>query len=584
MRKVKIERFRSIMSMELIIDTSYNQIAFCGKNNVGKTNTLRAINLFFHPECYQQTEDMPKLKYATGGAAIHPKISIEFYDEISNVSYALSRDFSKNDEDGLVGKKGKNALSLDEIKKILKNFEFIYIESVNVFMPSLIEKLTDDIIDVRYDKSRFSQLKGALKKAYDEYIDGLDGILKNFAEEISSTFKQFQSSWSVAFQLPKKPQKFRELISDEVSLKLDDSGSIGVDNKGAGLQRLAAILLCFETILRQRSKKSIFICIDEPDVFLHEGLQRKLKNFFDEKMRSMQLFYTTHSKIFVNPCNLKNVFLLSASYEPKFSVRKNQNINVVKTNLVDINQESGYKMICEHLGIENFEYEPLKECNIIVEGNCDKRYIKELCKFFSIDCPNIISANGATNVEKYLNFYESYYKNNETEKRKFVRILLDNDNTGRSCEAKLKSNSYPHLAIDIKLMPNFNGVVIEGKPNNEIEDFIYPELFCDLLNYILSKMGLKSISKDQVCKKIEQKAFKSAGILNLCDYEVKVNNPDDCRIHLTSSDNGTSQLKENLAKNFKLDGNRKMQVLLEEYDKKHPEVKNTLLSICSFAT
>ena len=55
--------------MVLPIDPSYNQIAFCGKNNVGKTNTLRAINLFFHPESYQMSEDMPKFMDATDALA-----------------------------------------------------------------------------------------------------------------------------------------------------------------------------------------------------------------------------------------------------------------------------------------------------------------------------------------------------------------------------------------------------------------------------------------------------------------------------------------------------------------------------------
>ena len=46
--KVEIERFRSILKkLELNIDISYNLISICGQNNVGKTNTLRAINLFF---------------------------------------------------------------------------------------------------------------------------------------------------------------------------------------------------------------------------------------------------------------------------------------------------------------------------------------------------------------------------------------------------------------------------------------------------------------------------------------------------------------------------------------------------------
>ena len=38
--KIKIERFRSILKLELSIDTSFNLVSICGQNNVGKTNTL----------------------------------------------------------------------------------------------------------------------------------------------------------------------------------------------------------------------------------------------------------------------------------------------------------------------------------------------------------------------------------------------------------------------------------------------------------------------------------------------------------------------------------------------------------------
>lgn len=64
--KCEISRYRSILSMTLDISQELNSIAICGQNNVGKTNTLRAINLFFFPENYDREKDMPKIKKATG--------------------------------------------------------------------------------------------------------------------------------------------------------------------------------------------------------------------------------------------------------------------------------------------------------------------------------------------------------------------------------------------------------------------------------------------------------------------------------------------------------------------------------------
>lgn len=59
------------------------------------------------------------------------------------------------------------------------------------------------MIDVQYDRARFTQSKKALKESYEDYVDGLNEILTGFADEISNTFKSFQDEWSVKFLVPK---------------------------------------------------------------------------------------------------------------------------------------------------------------------------------------------------------------------------------------------------------------------------------------------------------------------------------------------------------------------------------------------
>ena len=87
-----INRYRSILSMAIDISSDLNLVALCGQNNVGKTNTLRAINLFFNPETYTPEVDMPKIKHATGGQSIHPKIEITFWDDKKDIFYVICRD------------------------------------------------------------------------------------------------------------------------------------------------------------------------------------------------------------------------------------------------------------------------------------------------------------------------------------------------------------------------------------------------------------------------------------------------------------------------------------------------------------
>lgn len=105
---VTINRYRSIMNLKIDIDSTHNLIAICGENNVGKTNTLRAIDLFFNPDNYDSSIDRPMLKQAQGGASIDPRISIEFYNSKNSEFYLVTRDFKKYEfkaDNGLKGEK-----------------------------------------------------------------------------------------------------------------------------------------------------------------------------------------------------------------------------------------------------------------------------------------------------------------------------------------------------------------------------------------------------------------------------------------------------------------------------------------------
>lgn len=79
--KLEINSFRSILKLKLRIQSEPNLISICGENNVGKTNTLRVLNLFFNPDEYDLSLDRPTLKQAQGGARIDPKITVTFYDD-----------------------------------------------------------------------------------------------------------------------------------------------------------------------------------------------------------------------------------------------------------------------------------------------------------------------------------------------------------------------------------------------------------------------------------------------------------------------------------------------------------------------
>ena len=93
--EIQINRYRSILSLDVKVSNDNNLVAICGKNNVGKTNTLKAIRLFFQPDEFN-TNDIPTIKMATGGQSLYPKITITFIDSSTSIYYCITRAFKNN--------------------------------------------------------------------------------------------------------------------------------------------------------------------------------------------------------------------------------------------------------------------------------------------------------------------------------------------------------------------------------------------------------------------------------------------------------------------------------------------------------
>ena len=89
--KVKISNFRSIVNIEIKIEKKKNYVCFWGANNVGKTNVLNALALFFDKNEYIAEKDCPNHKfYGTRGGHYQPKIEITFNNDNDIYQFFLS--------------------------------------------------------------------------------------------------------------------------------------------------------------------------------------------------------------------------------------------------------------------------------------------------------------------------------------------------------------------------------------------------------------------------------------------------------------------------------------------------------------
>lgn len=583
-KELSVKRFRSILNMHLSIDKTNNIISICGQNNCGKTNTLRSIDIFFNPERYIPKNDAPSHKYlGSYGGAVFPEINIIFIDDTSNELFEITAIFKKDGFEKYIGyrrgkKRKRYVLNDSDINAILNKIKVYFIESVNVDIPNLTRRIINDLFDTEYERTRFTGIKNNLRKAFLAYTSGLQQILNELSDEINPMFTQFHDQWGISFLIDKDIQYFRDLISDEVQFSIVDGSKNEIETKGAGLQRLAFILINIR-IIEKIKRKSIILLIDEPDLYLHPGLQKKLFEYLQGIISKPQIFITTHSKIFIDTYGLRNVFLLELKQDVKYYQRKNKTFSILNTQNVQLDELDGAKKIRNYLGIDDKEFDIIDKYNLMVEGECDKKYLYQLFKYFNIDPPNIIEANGADNMQKYLDFYNSYYGSSMI--KPIIRVILDNDPKGREILHKLRSKLYNNITVSIELIPNYLGelplTLEKCKTNNEVEDFIYPELLCYLVNELLKKKGMKGISSPKICSNIQQPSFKNNGILSLCEIRKNEVNPTNgMNISFVNSDNATNQIKNGLAGLFEVEGNIKIIQILNNNRDRYPAVYNYL--------
>lgn len=588
-RSIQIKRFRSILNLKLSLDSLEHITTICGANNAGKTNVLRAINLFFNPEDYEASEDSPNHKfYGSRGGKVYPEISIDFED--NHTIYRIIRAFdiegvNKTTGEKILPNKQKQSLDANSINLVLNKISFFYIPSINISFPDLINNLIEEIYDLEYAKARFSGLKSELKKSFDNYVSGLVDVLNDLAEEINPTFQEFNENWEVGFEYDSDVKKFRDLISTDVEFFFNDKSNRNIEAKGSGLQRLGFILMHSRILSKIRNKQPILL-IDEPDIYLHQGLQKKLKSHLENLCPKSQIILTSHSPVFIDSYNLRNTFLLDLEIGEKILYKRtNKEFYPLNTCLVDIEQSTGNQKIREYLGIELDDYDLLNDYNIIVEGDSDKKFIEETSKFFGIKAANIIPTHGVTKYQKYLEFYNSFYDNKSIKPE--IRLIFDNDASGREEYKKnfkkIRGGSYSNLVVTCEFIPNYLGEtpfhekVMNNQvhSNYEIEDFIYPELLVNLANIILSKKSFNKVNWRDISRRLNANAHKNKGILYNFDSIKNDRNPNNGHFVDFSGEN----VKKEIAKSYELEGDKKLSRDIVNYDSKYPSVKEYLLKI-----
>lgn len=571
-----VSNYRSISKLT-IKPTSEGLITICGANNVGKTNFLRALKLFFLADLneFEPNDDIPfHIVEATRGGGYKTTLKAKLCDTETGDLYSIQQIYTKKQKEKFLEIKGsKNKTELDE-KSILdlleKNFSFYLVEASNIDIPKLISEIVkDDILPAGLVRRAGTQ-KEALQRLV-EFIEKSKEAVSKIENELTALFNPLfleidsiiTEDWKLKINFPEY-SFLREAISSMITFTLFDSNDKELESKGSGIQRI--ILLSLIQYLNKKSrKKNIVWAIDEPEAFLQPSLQKSLFSQFTKESEINTIFIATHSTFFIDLQNLDNTFLFEGTRERKDEYVRARNKVFYKVDVeVNSNLSSFEKAqkIKTHFGIIKNDAWEIMPFNILVEGQEDKDYITAFISLFNLPIPNILVAGGVPKFSGYLQFINDYCS--ELKFKPKIFALYDKDSAGRmefnSLNAKKKKFN------NIELV-NLYVTRFDGKQHDDIaiEDLIPTNIILDAVNKILKKKKFSKISSTDRDKR-NLPVYDKNPVLVFINEMVRLNNTDKYPLSFDSL-----EMKLNLCvlicKAIESDVNTKKEI------KKHSKIK-----------
>jgi predicted ATP-dependent endonuclease of OLD family len=335
------------------------------------------------------------------------------------------------------------------------------------------------------------------KLSNDKSLESLNQKVKRLDEDTFTNYKQIKIDYNTLFKYPQALNKFKKnlknhfpkIVIDEnaMDLKYENDGlyegqrRVTMDYLGSGFGRIFTILLYifhpeYEVVM-----------INEPEIHLHPAIIKKLL-WAMKSSQSGQIFFTTHSPLFITPSTLANVFRVSQE-------GKNTNVYSLKEG------RYAHERLVQELNADNLEMF-FADKVILVEGSSDLLLIKGLINIFYKGNKEIkiIQTYGKSNTSIYADLLKIF-------KIPFL-IVLDKDVLrGHQLEELMR-----HLNIDL---PDMSGEKFI-KELHKFNIYIFPNGALEA-NYPKKYQGENSKARNALLavNQITDADFYSKGMKNL---------------------------------------------------------------------
>lgn len=563
-KKFTVANYRSILGAKNI--TMGNYTVLVGKNNEGKSNLIRALNLAIgnmkqiasrniHPSkngwnmaryftsntVYSYDVDFPKSNQNRRNAVTKIQLHFELSDtDISNfyqslklrTNDSLTLVFTYDDNDMLniqVAKKGGKHWQdqiLDIIKFISQGVNFTYIPAVRT--SNTFQSIIDSELRLAIDKTIENE-------EYQNLIDRLFQIEQSAVDDIAKLMTPKLSEWlptvsgvRIAINKMVSPRYFSYRNPD---LYITSSGTETLlENKGDGVQSLFALALLAKN--NETSQDGIF-AIDEPESHLHPAAVHRLKKTILDLSHDSQVIVATHNPIFVNKNDESSNVIVDGG-----SVRKAKSIKEVR----------------EILGIEVEDNLINTKSVLVVEGLTDRTFIRTFInRWGSQSLKNkiesgqlkIIVSHGVQKMAAKIQILQQ-------DMMKYF-VLVDNDEPSVKVIEKLIERQ--------ELMGNQYAYIPKKKYQKEVElENLYSDEFISDISY--KELNINILSKLERVNRQKKWSIKMEEILPEVGKNFDQQTEDNIKTKLADAISSATEPEKHLSD----DGQEFVRTLVEQID------------------
>ena len=527
-KDISIENYRSIIGtpLQLTLD-KYNVIV--GPNNAGKSNILRALQLFFNGHVdslpYDASIDFPKANLHNAQTRI--TVSMQFdpskdnrieraikvletesgQKRLSNNLLRLRLEYTRQGKPQwrFISKAGLRSIRAglieDVVEAVRSSIKLKYLPVGRDIQETISRELSDELI-----KTVFSGWSGAVKTRQ-QINEAIGTLLTRLEPRLTSSGEEITNAISSVFNEIKKLElrlPFHDLESMLPSLipSLQDKYMTGLKGKGAGIQTSTLLFLLKYLAEHHPQRHNLRVtyiwAIEEPESYLHPSRQRAMSLVLQKFSEEVQTMITTHSAHFIP----RNEGVVVAIVD--------KNTDDQHSTFIAGNE---YELARQLLGVSLLDSMYLYPFNLVVEGPSDEILLRGAwAKLFSKNRvstdPSDVRFFPGGNASGACTLYESLITFGNSSEVK-VSLIIDGDEAGKKAlrglqertryqtKTSLKSNKdffqlkeTIEWLTSIKVMTKLEKerpaqVTVSQNTNNEITSFIVHDKYKKKLQSVL---------------------------------------------------------------------------------------------------